>query len=339
MNLLSTLGATYLIGDPDSYNPRGLNEVTLPSEAYVGVERESYTFTLTRSRWEGCTFSVWASRVAHRPDGGWAVNLSAQDNLSVSDGLRREPVTAWEVWTDRRSPSPEPGAPYVVPALFYPDDWNVLYLPGEDVAVSESEASYVVTMRCSQWEGLHFIHPASLVRQLTDGRFRLRFGPDWDFTLRGGDKPLSVGRGKLFWDRCHPLPEPGVSLAYDGPAFLRMSFDDTYLRRGRSATSIRVVFPHASGEPGASAWFAAKLVKRGVDQASVLSLREDWTVKLTSARETRELTAAEFDTLTASWRDRAPMPTRGVLRHEPELLPPVEDVCVPPELLDVECGS
>lgn len=323
---------------PPMFDADGWNEVFLPAEAFIADSYPNCAFRFTNSRWEGTTFNHPDTKAEQLTDGTWKLRFPASWDFVISDGRNKEPMTAREFFEDRCNPLPEPADPYVCTPHFFPAAWNSFEVPAVSVARNDSGESITVTLTHSEWEGLHFIHPASLCTWHESGSVSIRFAPEWNFKLLGGESVVPVSRQALWQDRTKPRAEPGESMAVEQAEWHSVVFHEAYLKEitNKWGTSWRIRFPWASKHPGAVVFHSAKLTREIKDRPDLIAFRfnEEWTFKLNDRDGgAQEMTAAEFIEATEAWAGRPPERTRGVARLEPATLEPAENVKVHSDLL------
>lgn len=313
------------------FKPLGDNTVPVPHDEVIEVREKSLLVALRHSRWEGCTVTHPLSMATEQEGGSWELRFPGQWAFEISDGRRRETVSAAEMFMDRTAErSTAPNAPYATPNVYRAGDWNSFDVPTADVHRDDGAASVTVTLVRSRWEGLHFTHPASLVTDHPDGTSTIRFSDDWEFTLRGGERALPVSRRELWQDRTQPLAEPGPSQAVAPRTWTELVFSPNRVKRVKAKegqkAAVYVKFPWDTATPDAVVFHPASMTVDG----HVWRFHDAWEFRMKYDDEVVNLTAAEFVAAVEGWatRDTSDDP----VEYTPELLEPTE-VEIPEELI------
>ncbi|MCQ9162983.1 hypothetical protein [Arthrobacter sp. STN4] len=294
------------------FNSAGWNDVVLPATDHVSSTYSHHAFRLVNSRWEGVIVRHPATMTAVNDDGSFTLRFPASWGFKVGDGRAEQPITSREFFEDRSHRRDTPGDPYICTPTYAPGAWNTFHVPAADVAAGEGSEAVTVMLTASRWEGLHFKHPASLTTEHDDGSTAIRFGPEWEFKLLGGETPLPVSARELFEDRTNRPTTASESLATEQAVWHKLRFSSAYLRAvkgGKSAPSIRIRFPWASDHPDAIVFHPAKLVRdsRRFGEIRIVSFHENWTFRLKDRDGTEiEMNAEEFIAVTEKWADKEP---------------------------------
>jgi hypothetical protein len=344
--------------DSAGFQPMGDNTFDVSAGDVIEHREKSTLIILGHSRWEGCTFTHPRSMLTEHADGSVTIRLPGDWKTNVTDDRRTVIVTAGELFLDRTTQRlAAPGAPFVVPNRWMPNDWNSFDVPTADVTRDPEADSVTVTLTCSVWEGLCFTHPATLVVDHADGSSTVRYSPDWQFKLRGGERTIEVASRDLWDDRANPLPGPGLSLATEQRVWAQVEFHPDRIRTVKtkkgSKAAVFVKFPWDADAPDAvvfhpvtmtrsrtvasydyddASWDDSPTVaKVTVQDLHVWRVHDLWefTVKGGDDQD-MALTGAEFADLVAPWAGRDP--ALDPAEYTPEFLEPVVDVAVPTEL-------
>lgn len=318
------------------FAPGGLNRMTFPAEDVAGRTKngERVLLRLTHSRWEGCwaVHPAWLTK--DEPDGSVTISFAGDDTVRISDGARTRRVPAADFHLDRARRRAEPGERhYWDPLPYREDQWNEIDIPEGEVSDHQDSSKDLVVVRlaCSRWEGLHFHHPAGMVRRHRPGFVTVRFGPGWDFTLRGGARPLRIDGRQMHQDRTTPLPQPGESLAVEPKTWHPVTFHPSRLRRAKDAWMVRL--PHSTPWPEATVFHPDRMCRVHEDEQVTWRFHEDWTFRVrTPAAGTVDLDVTQFLAVTSDWAGRPPAP--GTYVHHPDHLAPAAEITIPAELLE-----
>lgn len=326
------------------FDPFGLNELVFPAVEVGGHTQDErrVRLRLVHSRWEGCTALHPVSMTQEEPDGSMTVRFGGDWSISIHDGARTRTVSAEEFHQDRTDRRADPGErhywgmpPYTV------GEWNEFDVPEADVSETQREGSAltVVQLLCSRWEGLRFEHPTHLVRRHRLGFVTVRFGPYWQFRVRGGRNVLQVEGQQLYEDRASPLPEPGESLAVEEKAWHEIFFHPSRVRRGKDTWWTRL--PPDGPWPDAVIHHPVRMCTTEEDSAGgyvTWRFHEDWTFHArTPDSGTVEVSAEELKEATSGWAGTAPAP--GTFTRQPQDLVPADEVTIPAELLEDDPSS
>ena len=321
------------------FDPFGLNGLVFPAGEVAGHTQDGrhVRLRLVHSRWEGCTALHPVSMAQEEPDGSVTIRFGGDWSISVHDGARTRTVSAEDFHQDRTDRRAEPGErhywgmpPYVA------GEWNEFDVPEADVSEAGRDGSVlaVVQLVCSRWEGLRFEHPAHLVRRHRPGFVTVRFGPHWQFRVRGGRTVLQVEGRQLYEDRATPLPQPGESLAVEEKVWHEIAFHPSRVRRGKDTWWIRL--PPDSPWPDVVIHHPVRMctAEEGGEGGYVRwRFHENWQFHArTPDSGTVDVSAEELTKATSHWAGTAPAP--GTYTRQPQDLDPVEEVAVPAELLE-----
>lgn len=318
------------------FDPFDLNTLTFPADEVAGWTEggQRVQLRLVRSRWEGCTVAHPASMAEETSDGSVTIRFGGDWNIPVDDGARTRVVPAEDFHLDRVQRREQPGERrYWGTPSYKPGKWNEVDVPERDVSERGEKGKdlAVVQLVCSQWEGLHFEHPASLIRRHRPGFVTVRFGPQWQFKVLGGEKMLQIDGRQMHQDRATPLPQPGKSLAVEQKKWHAVTFHPSRVRRGTNAWWVRLA-PSAAW-PDAVVFHPARMCRRDDDGYIAWRFHEEWEFRVrTPEGATVDVSAEEFLEATSGWAKTAPRP--GTYTREPEDLAPADEVAIPAELLE-----
>lgn len=319
------------------FDPFGLNSISFPAgEAggrTVGGQR---VLRLVRSRWEGCSVLHPASMAQEAPDGTVVIRFGGDWSIRVDDGARTRSVSAEDFYLDRVNRRAEPaGRHFWGPLPYAAGEWNEFDVPEGEVSEREVEGRLlaVVQLACSRWEGLHFEHPARLVRRHRPGFVTVRFGPQWEFNVLGGARMLRVSGQQMHGDRATPLPQPGESLAVEQKTWHTVTFHPSRVVRGRDGDTWLARFPLDAAWPEAVVFHPKRMCRLREDGHVAWRFHEDWRFRVrTPDSGTVELSAEEFLVAASRWAGTAPVP--GTYTLVPERLDPAAEIAIPAELLE-----
>ena len=319
------------------FDPFGLNSVSFPADE---VERrtvgERRVLRLVRSRWEGCSVLHPPSMAEEAPDGSVVMRFGGDWSINVDDGARTRSVSAEDFYLDRVNRRAEPADRHFWgPPPYAAGEWNEFDVPEGEVSEREVKGRplAVVRLACSRWEGLHFEHPARLVRRHRAGFVTVRFGPRWEFKVLGGARMLRVSGQQMHGDRVAPLPQPGESLAVEQKTWHTVTFHPSRSVRGRDGDTWLARFPLDAEWPEALVFHPKRMCRLLEDGYIAWRFHEDWRFRVrTSDSDTVELSADEFLAATSRWADSAPV--LGTFTRVPEHLDPAAEIAIPAELLE-----
>ncbi|WP_103529786.1 hypothetical protein [Streptomyces sp. SM12] len=320
-------------------DPLNLNYLHFPAEEVAGTTSDNrfIVLRLVNSRWEGCTVQHSLKVTEKQPDGSVTIRFRGDWRFDISDGARVGVVRAEVFYEDRTNRLPEPrGRVYWAPPPFRAERryGNEVDVPEADVREEDGFRGpvAVVHMTCSRWEGLHFRHPAGMVRRHRPGYVTILFRSDWEFKLRGGARLVRISAAALHQDRTEPLEEPGESLAVEPKRWYRVPFHPSRVRTGGRTGDPFVRLPPVGDDVADGLVFHAKRLCREEDGYLTWSFHEDWTFRVrTPEGAIVTLSAEEFVEATRDWAGSAPLP--GVYVRVPQTLAPPE-VEIPDDLLE-----